>query len=105
MRLSCLWFGGEAMTPELIARLNMLADLDARAGEPLGKCMREAAAEIERLAGKVELAQQWRDADRDKARAAVDLVSALRGAHIEFPNRKQNDAFYSAIAAIVKASQ
>ncbi len=34
---------------DLVERLRGLADCDARAGEPLGKCMREAADEIERL--------------------------------------------------------
>ncbi len=34
---------------DLVDRLLSLADCDARAGEPLGKCMREAADEIERL--------------------------------------------------------
>jgi hypothetical protein len=46
--------GGEVMVYEtpaefLVKRLRQLADCDARAGEPLGKCMREAAAEIENL--------------------------------------------------------
>tara|TARA_R110000868_G_C10486348_1_gene729772 strand:- start:47 stop:316 length:270 start_codon:yes stop_codon:yes gene_type:complete len=43
------------MIEDIVARLRGLADCDARAGEPLGKCMREAAAEIERL--REELAQ------------------------------------------------
>lgn len=34
---------------DLVKRLRSLADCDARAGEPLGKCMREAALELERL--------------------------------------------------------
>lgn len=34
---------------DLLARLVSLADCDGRAGEPLGKAMREAAAEIVRL--------------------------------------------------------
>ncbi|MPZ19525.1 MAG: hypothetical protein GEV06_16635 [Luteitalea sp.] len=37
------------MTDELVKRLLSLADCDARSGEPLGKCMREAAAELTRL--------------------------------------------------------
>ena len=37
------------MSNDIVARLRSLADCDARAGEPLGKCMREAADEIERL--------------------------------------------------------
>jgi len=34
---------------DLVTRLRNLADCDARAAEPLGKCMREAAIELERL--------------------------------------------------------
>jgi hypothetical protein len=37
------------MTDHLLARLVSLADCDGRSGEPLGKAMREAAAEISRL--------------------------------------------------------
>ncbi|MFA6204503.1 MAG: hypothetical protein WC710_15095 [Gallionella sp.] len=56
----------------LVARLRSLADCDARVGEPLGKCMREAADEIERLRvgyDRYEVArrmspQQWADAWR-----------------------------------------
>ena len=36
-------------TTDLVDDLRALADCDARAGEPLGKCMRRAADEIERL--------------------------------------------------------
>jgi hypothetical protein len=44
---------------DLIERLISLADCDARSGEPLGKVMREAAAEIIRLraAGEAALYQ------------------------------------------------
>ena len=41
---------------DLVEHLRGLADCDARAGEPLGKCMREAADEIERL--REELARR-----------------------------------------------
>ncbi len=34
---------------DIVERLQSLADCDSRAGEPLGKAMRESAAEIERL--------------------------------------------------------
>ena len=37
------------MTDDIVARLRSLAECDARAGEPLGKCMREAADYIEEL--------------------------------------------------------
>lgn len=39
---------------EMCQRLEYLADCDARAGEPLGKCMREAAAFIRSLQQRVE---------------------------------------------------
>jgi hypothetical protein len=42
---------------DIVERLRGLADCDARAGEPLGKCMREAADEIERLREKLD----WMD--------------------------------------------
>ena len=38
---------------DLVTRLLSLADCDARAGEPLGKCMREAAARIAELEAEV----------------------------------------------------
>lgn len=38
-------------------QLLALADCDARAGEPLGKCMREAAARIAEL--EAEVARRW----------------------------------------------
>lgn len=41
------------MTDDLVTRLNGLADCDSRAGEPLGKCMREAAARIEEQAATI----------------------------------------------------
>ena len=49
------------MSDELVKRLLDLADCDARAGEPLGRCMREAAARIEQLT-----------AERDKWKTAFD---------------------------------
>jgi hypothetical protein len=42
----------------LVKRLRQLADCDARAGEPLGKCMREAADEIESLVADRDM---WMD--------------------------------------------
>jgi hypothetical protein len=41
---------------DLIERLLSLADCDSRAGEPLGACMREAAAYITKLEIEVKLA-------------------------------------------------
>ncbi len=43
------------MMDDLVERLRGLADCDARAGEPLGKCMREAADEIERLRRRLDV--------------------------------------------------
>lgn len=42
----------------LVKRLRGLADCDARSGEPLGKCMREAADEIERLRVNLDAVQR-----------------------------------------------
>ena len=42
---------------DIVERLLDVADLDARAGEPLGKACREAAAEIERLRAALEKAR------------------------------------------------
>ena len=39
---------------DIIERLESLADCDARSGEPLGKAMIEAKAEIKRLRGALE---------------------------------------------------
>lgn len=38
---------------DIVERLRSLADCDARAGEPLGRAMREAADEIESLRRRV----------------------------------------------------
>ncbi len=64
---------------DIVDRLRALADCDSRAGEPLGKSMREAADEIERLrAALSEIADPKRLAShgdpvvlRDHARAAL----------------------------------
>ena len=42
------------MIDDLVKRLLSLADCDARSGEPLGKCMREAASRIEALTAERE---------------------------------------------------
>ena len=53
----------------LVARLESLADCDTRAGEPLGKCMREAATALRTLAR-----------ERDEARAeSYELKYAAAG--------------------------
>ncbi len=41
---------------DLVERLRGLADCDARAGEPLGRCMREAADKIDGLEADLEAA-------------------------------------------------
>ena len=61
------------MSDDLVTRLCSVADCDARAGEPLGKCMREAAAEITRL--KAENAAL--KAERDTP-AVADFASAAQ---------------------------
>ena len=45
------------MTDELVKRLLSLADCDARSGEPLGKCMREAAASIKQLERELSISR------------------------------------------------
>jgi hypothetical protein len=73
----------------LLARLVSLADCDARAGEPLGKAMREAAAEIVRLEKHIaimhDIADQRdtiiRERDAKLARPGKDaafLISCIR---------------------------
>ena len=41
------------MSDDLVKRLLSLADCDARSGEPLGKCMREAADRIKQLQARL----------------------------------------------------
>lgn len=48
-------------TGDLIGRLRSLADCDARAGEPLGKCMREAADAVLALKAEVEELREERN--------------------------------------------
>ena len=43
---------------ELWERLNTLADLDSRSGEPLGKCMREATEAITTLQAEIDEAMK-----------------------------------------------
>ncbi len=52
------------MADDLVKRLRSLADCDSRAGEPLGRAMREAAARIEQL-------------EREKREAALDALAAM----------------------------
>lgn len=46
------------MSEQLVKRLRSLADCDSRAGEPLGKCMREAADALEAAKG-LAVALEW----------------------------------------------
>lgn len=73
--------------PEAVARMRALADCDSRAGEPLGKALREAADMLEALAAKLAEAEaahnrmthDWGLADRARMAAEADL-SRLRTA-------------------------
>lgn len=49
----------------IVTRLRALANSDSRAGEPLGKCMREAATEIVRLRNSVA---HWKALYEDEKR-------------------------------------
>ena len=65
------------MSNDIVARLRSLSDCDARAGEPLGKCMREAADEIKRLRAalrEIALSFPYKQSStlRRKARAALE---------------------------------
>ena len=69
---------------DLVNQLLALADCDARAGEPLGKCMREAAARIAELeAAQAEAAAAWEAFKRatvsDDHFAAVARLDAALG--------------------------
>ena len=57
---------------DLKARLNRLADCDSRAGEPLGKCMREALAAIDALQADIARLQT---AHVQMQRAMTDLAA------------------------------
>ncbi|MCT4492686.1 hypothetical protein [Bosea minatitlanensis] len=81
----------------LVESLRSLADCDARAGEPLGKCMRRAADVIERGREHIEYIEaQWLAKDaalksatrqRDEALAAIK-ASEERGAAKDAALRK-----------------
>lgn len=86
------------MNRDLIKRLATLADCDARAGEPLGKCMREAAAalaeaqaEIARL--EAELSAVWATlalfAKLDEASSRDQVWAAVRAARAALEARIQ----------------
>ena len=74
------------MTDELVKRLLSLADCDARSGEPLGKCMREAAERIEQLQAQ-NLRLSGMCYDLTALDAAVKMLSER---DFEY-NRKTND--------------
>jgi hypothetical protein len=70
---------------DIVDRLMSLAECDARAGEPLGKCMRDAAAAITSLRAQVEELRRdiGNKGDRSDRRYAIDLErerDALRAA-------------------------
>ena len=69
---------------DIVERLLDVADLDARAGEPLGKACREAAAEIERLRAALASVKEQEECCRPgvtSSNEAMMAVSAtIRGA-------------------------
>lgn len=67
------------MSAKLIQELRSLADCDARAGEPLGKCMRVAADYIE--AAEARAAELERERDEARALAAAQMAGHQRSAH------------------------
>jgi hypothetical protein len=71
---------------DIVEELEDLADCDARAGAPLGKAMRKAAAEITRLRAKVA-----------KADALAEAVEAYENAAVE--HMQFQDALDEAFAA------
>jgi hypothetical protein len=75
---------------DLIARLVSLADCDGSAGEPLGKAMREAAAEIIRLHKHITILHEVAD-QRDK-------VILERGARIARMTRDAQDGNFDYMA-------
>jgi hypothetical protein len=63
---------------DLLARLVSLADCDGRAGEPLGKAMREAAEEIAKLQIENKGLHDWLDAANDEAASFKAALQQLR---------------------------
>lgn len=66
---------------DLVERCRSLADCDARAGDPLGKCLREAAAAIE------ELQRQLGEAREVEREACAVLVETKTIYHSKPPSR------------------
>lgn len=66
---------------DIVERLRALADLDSRSGEPLGKAMREAAVEIERL--RAERAREDGVIDRDDTSPVARAIEAIWGTRCE----------------------
>lgn len=58
---------------DIVERLRGLADCDARAGEPLGRCMRDAATEIERLRSRLKEAQRRGNIISDAIYYAIEV--------------------------------
>jgi hypothetical protein len=66
---------------DIVERLRSLADCDARSGEPLGKCMREAADTITSLRSRIE--ELERERDEASAMVAVGLFKDVKEAQRE----------------------
>ena len=72
---------------ELTDRLISLADCDSRAGEPLGKAMREAASEITRLRGEVSVLRSAGFVEEDHRIAAEAEIERLTKALTVSPEK------------------
>lgn len=91
-----------AHTP-LAERLRELADYDARAGEPLGKCMREAAETITELLEALEpFAAALLKAD-DQERRMVEAGMGAMSDNTKISWGIKRKDLRSAAAAIAKA--
>ena len=62
----------------LVAELLRLADCDSRAGEPLGKCMREAADLIEQQAPELAERHERYSLDADELLAVAGAIGSVR---------------------------
>jgi len=86
---------------DLLARLVSMADWDGRSGEPLGKVMREAAAEIERLTRELTeaRAQDYRPMSDwqpiETAPTGADILVAYEDGTVDWISELDNDYDWS----------